>query len=166
MDLRWSEADHQARGELQSFECAFPPKVSRYRVRPHRHPRPWQATVQSYVRSLRTPYIDPDHVLIGRDEGKIAAVVAYCTVLDAAEPPGHFVKAIARANAYRGTGVADSAMAELLRRLRGDNNGFEVQSGVYGKVHSLNSSGRAYMRRHGFEAIDRDEDYEIWARAL
>lgn len=156
MRLEWSRAEWSDRGELQLFECAYPPKVHHRRIP---HPRKWQLTVQSHIRACASPLDPPLFVSIGRDEVGIGAYIEY-------ESPDEdgiaLIRFVARANRLANQGLGSLVVERAVREVAA----YRDTQVVMANIHVRNFPSQRAFRAAGFQWVSTEEDLEVWAREV
>lgn len=160
--LSFFDAPKESRNQLESFQCAEPPQAPWNRIQKRRvHPAPWQMDVQSWIRALRPTFREPEYLVLGYDSRGIATVCKYEYTVAS---DSYFINILARANRVRGTGAADEALQEVLRRIGASRESGSAGYSVAGKVHPKNLASQQLLVRNGFRHAGDYGGLGLWIR--
>ena len=154
MSLEWRDAGRADRMVLQGFSCTRPVARGLDR-RPLPHPKPWEFTVQSWIRSQTPPAGSGEAVRLGlqASTGELAAVGALSRVLSAGNQSIVKLQALAVASMHRGAGgtIADELVNETLEcaAVLGHDAG-ATRTLVIAWVHEQNTPSQDLLRRNDF----------------
>ncbi|MBE8527707.1 GNAT family N-acetyltransferase [Amycolatopsis sp. H6(2020)] len=146
--------------QLQQWVCTSPAKARYQGGRRPWHPRPWELEVQSYLRTLKpkTP-----GVLWGAFHGPELRAVAH---LDFSEDFGAtIIRALARAEAYRGQHLGEVMLEQCIRFAAGAVQRATADV-LVAKIDHRNEPSRRLFDSKGFtrEGSDPHSGLELWLR--
>lgn len=167
--LDWGHATAEDRTVLPTWECTEPArKVKRGSKWVIQHPRMWELTVQSKIRTFTPPYRSPFMLLVGRDAGGIGAVLM-CEELDGPAQVELCFGAVALRHRHKGGGIADEMMSRALDEIT--TRAFEVGASVVevtGLIHEENRPSQSMARRAGLRHTGQlgDSPFQQWTVTL
>jgi hypothetical protein len=166
VNLTWREATREDRVILRAFECTRPaPKEPGRRAK--KHPKPWEKSVQTTIRTLPPPTDRRDGTcLLGFDGDRL---VAYSLWVETAGRPGVFkLRLLAISTAVRGGdgAVARVCLDETLARIESSLEP-GVDGLVFGLVHVSNSNSQRLLNFFNFAVVPDapvgDPELQMWA---
>ncbi|GGH44902.1 GNAT family N-acetyltransferase [Microbacterium album] len=159
--LDWRNASgSQHRAHLSVFRCTQP-EDSTYDEDSglETHDYPWEYEVQDYVRRRHVPAHPPEFLLLGYDDKGLAAVIEikvsefdrFC-----------FIAAVAIAQRVSGRGLA----AEALARVHNVMTAYRITSNytAMARIDPDNWPAKSAFAKQGYEYLEIQEGYELWAR--
>ena len=162
--LTWRHGEHHDRAALQQFLCTPPVKGRRFgRGAPPRS-NAWELEAQSAIRNLRPPAVPSALIVLGSDEGGIAAVAA---AEQDATPDVVFVSLIGVALRLRhrsdGIHVGEELTDQVINWAaeRADANGYSRLT-LWGYVHLRNVACQSLCRRIGADTFEGTGAFDRW----
>ena len=147
--LTWRTAQRDDRAALQEFTCTVPEQRLFGQAR-RSHPKPWERSVQSFIRSCQPPVAADESLFLGEDPSGVAAV---CAMAEQGSPALVKIRAVAVALRYRGQGGvhADEALEVVLETAaaHGREAGLDAVR-LVGWVDPRNDASKRLNTRAGF----------------
>lgn len=164
--LTWRAAEREDRAALQEFTCTVSEQRLFGQAR-RSHPKPWERSVQSFIRSCQPPAAADESLLLGEDRSGVAAV---CAMAEQGSPALVKIRAVAVAVRYRGQGgsLADEALEVALETAaaRGREEGLDAVR-LVGWVDPRNDASKRLNTRAGFACRKITSDgLEEWVLEL
>ena len=148
--LTWRTAQRDDRAALQEFTCTVPEPSLLFGQARRSHPKPWERSVQSFIRSCQPPVAADESLFLGEDPSGVAAV---CAMAEQGSPALVKIRAVAVALRYRGQGGvhADEALEVVLETAaaHGREAGLDAVR-LVGWVDPRNDASKRLNTRAGF----------------
>lgn len=162
MALDWHSAGSTHRSHLSAFRCTLPDhgyfdEEEGFVC----HDYPWELEVQEFINSLRPPVYPPEFLLVGYDEGGLAAVLSMRVArLDRYG----FIQAVAVAQRCSGNRLAGEAIGVAAHVM--GKHGFESDFLVQARIDPRNLAAKSAFTRSGYEHVGMAHGFETWARSF
>lgn len=155
-DVPLVEAHRGHSGALQSFVCATPSRPQYRGGRGTFHPCPWELEVQSHLRSLRVPLPDSEALIVGIDDGAVAAA---CHFGYDSDGENVIVFAIGVAPTHQRRGLGTRLIEYVLRSVESDD------LDVLARIDERNAPSIRLFSAAGFvDTGIRTSTLSVWAR--
>ena len=165
--LTWRTAQRDDRAALQEFTCTVPEPSLLFGQARRSHSKPWERSVQSFIRSCQPPVAADESLFLGEDPSGVAAV---CAMAEQGSPALVKIRAVAVALRYRGQGGvhADEALEVVLETAaaHGREAGLDAVR-LVGWVDPRNDASKRLNTRAGFACQKVTSDgLEEWVLVL
>lgn len=158
--LEWHSATAEHRSHLTSFRCTYPPypRIDE-ETGEEFHDYPWELEVQRHINRLRPPLSPPGFLLLGFDEGALAALLeVIVTPLDRF----CFIPTLAVAHDRSRNGLAGEAL-DLVERVM-QKYDFADDFVVQARIDPDNHSAKSVFAGRKYAKLEFLNGYETWGR--